>query len=75
MGQQFTQNFINYNKEIINHYKTRIDHIEKVHNKTADYFNQFSQTIPKYEYFLTEELKEKIYNFYKKDFELFKYNK
>ena len=74
--QGFTQNFINYNKEIISrHYKTQIDNNEKVHNKTADYFNKFDKTIPKYEYFLTEELKEKIYNFYKKDFVLYKYNK
>ena len=73
-GQGFTQDFINFQKEF-NIYKTRIDISETVHNKPADYFDQFDKTIPKYEYFLTEELKEKIYNFYKKDFMLFKYNK
>ena len=73
--QGFTQNFINYNKEVIHHYKTRIDHNEKVFNKTADYFSQFKKTIPKYEYFLNEDLKEKIYTFYKRDFVIYKYDK
>ena len=73
--QEFLQNFINYNKDVINHYKVQVEHHEIVYDKDATYFNQFEKVIPKYKYFLNEDLKDKIYKFYEDDFRNFQYKK
>ena len=76
----FKNQFINYQKEIKKDrlYYERVPVDFKVHQKNWDFFidNYLShQKVPDYEAFYTDELKKKIYNYFKKDFIKFNYPK
>ena len=70
----FSNKFINYNKVILNRYHEKIDYDGKPYELYYKDFKKFKKnTIPKYNLFYNNELKEIVYNYYKKDFLLLKY--
>ena len=57
-----------------NHFNRTEDIIEYVHDKPTSWFRE--NGLPKnYELYYTQEMKDIVYNLYKKDFELFNYSK
>lgn len=70
----FQNDFVNYDKVILNHNDKKIDVGECVYNKNYTFFKQMDGVIPKYEYFYNKEIRGLVFDYYKRDFDLLNYN-